>query len=53
MEVAACMTQIALGMYRDTLSPQEYDSMCDKISESRHLVKGFLSENTNRNRVLH
>tara|TARA_X000001382_G_scaffold15593_1_gene9921 strand:+ start:811 stop:1071 length:261 start_codon:yes stop_codon:yes gene_type:complete len=56
VEVAACLSQIALGLYKDELSPDDYEIMCDKISSSRHLVKGFkhsIDGDEAEDRVLH
>lgn len=56
VEVAACLSQIALGLYKDELSPEDYEIMCDKISSSRHLVKGFrhsLDGDEAEDRILH
>ena len=56
VEVAACLSQIALGLYKDELSPEDYEIMCDKISSSRHLVKGVrhsLDGDEAEDRILH
>ena len=37
----------------EELSPEDYEIMCDKISSSRHLVKGFRHSLDGEDRVLH
>jgi len=41
LPVAAIMIAQALTIYKSALSPEEYDTMVDNISESRDQVKTF------------
>ena len=56
LEVAACLSQIGLSLYKDSLSPEDYEDMCDEINNRRHLVTGFtdtMDTMNESNRVLH
>lgn len=41
LEVAACLSQLGLSLYKDSLSPEDYEVMCNEIINRRHLVTGF------------
>ena len=54
LQIAACLAQIAMSIYKEALSPEEYEQMCDKISDSRDMIREFSSIINNTNdRVLH
>ena len=56
LEVAACLSQIGLSLYKDHLSSEDYEAICDEISNRRHLITGFLDTVDavdGSNRVLH
>ena len=39
LEIAAVLVTVGLSLYRTLLSEEDYESMVDSISESRHEVK--------------
>ncbi|MAH72713.1 MAG: hypothetical protein CMK29_01290 [Porticoccaceae bacterium] len=54
LQIAACLAQIAMSIYKEVLPPEEYEQMCDKISDSRGIIREFSSIINNTNdRVLH
>ena len=42
LEVAACLSQISLSLYKDSLSAEDYENICNEINNRRHLVTGFM-----------
>lgn len=54
IEIAACLANIALGIYKTCLTEENYDDICQKIVSSRHLIAPFDIEHAiPLNRTLH
>lgn len=51
--VAAALAAAAMGLYKSTLSPDDYDRMIKMIADSRDLVKPFAQTGPTQTGPLH
>lgn len=51
--VAAALAATAMGLYKSVLSPDDYDSMIDVISNNRDIIKPFMQVEPTQTGPLH
>lgn len=51
--VAAALAATAMGIYKLTLSPDDYDNMIDVISNNRDIIKPFVEVEPTQSGPLH